>query len=627
MKGKKGKTEDEKEPERILKLKECCDMLLAAGYFRARISTLSPFDKVVGGMCWAITASGATVSVDILFQENSTIGQRIKLSENLVKALLQMKCPLPLQSHQIQGLDYDNLFPILQWLVRKVLETRRLTGDLVRALSVSQFGKEFSFPEEIITEEAKSFVSNVQSTYKANRVAKQKEGATFDSQTARVEATLLEYGEKLYGSVVYDEEKEDKKNEKNRGRSGSTVAQGQKMLGGEDATAKDATAVAALRQAQEIEERRLEILAQQLSEDGATLNVTGANVGAIITMQAGEIQRAAADYLEEMKRQAAEGVDTAMTGKRGEEQAFIRQLETLKKKISNEEQFTEKKTESWSAVQTKFDTLRTALAKKNAYIERIITETAKLEEIEKNADNKDVLAKLKALVMLNESLKQQEQQFIECCREQRNKLMLMMTDLEAGENDEETTRMLEIEKIYEADCAKMAKLRQVLAKKNQEIAKVTRAMDDIPTRAELLQYERRFVELYELVQDKLVETRKYFEFFNTLNDVFKYMENEDKLLNSINDGFPKAIKSKTGTTSFLESFTGILGNVETNKEHAKKEYENECVMRDALQQKYSKLLENQRKYFKAVKEFQEECTKNEKLQSSLDRMAASSCAE
>ena len=73
-----------------------------SGYFRARISSLSPFDKVVGGMCWAITASGASVSVDILFQENSTIGQRIKLSENLVKALLQMKCPLPLQSHQIQ---------------------------------------------------------------------------------------------------------------------------------------------------------------------------------------------------------------------------------------------------------------------------------------------------------------------------------------------------------------------------------------------------------------------------------------------------------------------------------------------------------------------------------------------
>ena len=45
--------------------------------------------------------------------------------------------------------------------------------------------------------------------------------------------------------------------------------------------------------------------------------------------------------------------------------------------------------------------------------------------------------------------------------------------------------------------------KQVLARKNQEIAKLTRAIDDIPTRAELLQYERRFVELFELVQVRL----------------------------------------------------------------------------------------------------------------------------
>ena len=42
----------------------------------------------------------------------------------------------------------------------------------------------------------------------------------------------------------------------------------------------------------------------------------------------------------------------------------------------------------------------------------------------------------------------------------------------------------------------------VLAKKNQDIAAVLRQIDDIPTRAELLQYERRFVELYHLVRSK-----------------------------------------------------------------------------------------------------------------------------
>jgi hypothetical protein len=68
---------EEKDPERILKLKECCDMLLAGGYFRARIPTLSPFDKVVGGLAWSITASGVDVDVDVIFQENASIGQKM----------------------------------------------------------------------------------------------------------------------------------------------------------------------------------------------------------------------------------------------------------------------------------------------------------------------------------------------------------------------------------------------------------------------------------------------------------------------------------------------------------------------------------------------------------------------
>jgi hypothetical protein len=79
------------------KFDEVIQILLSAGYFRARISSLSDFDKVVGGLCWCLTSSGEDIDVDILFQENSTIGQKITLSEAIVKALRKMNCPAPLQ--------------------------------------------------------------------------------------------------------------------------------------------------------------------------------------------------------------------------------------------------------------------------------------------------------------------------------------------------------------------------------------------------------------------------------------------------------------------------------------------------------------------------------------------------
>lgn len=82
-----------------MKLTQTIELLLAAGYFRARIKGLSGFDKacivcilgsfllenrvhvfilqVVGGMTWCISTCSVDLDVDLLFQENSTIGQKM----------------------------------------------------------------------------------------------------------------------------------------------------------------------------------------------------------------------------------------------------------------------------------------------------------------------------------------------------------------------------------------------------------------------------------------------------------------------------------------------------------------------------------------------------------------------
>ncbi|NP_001134265.1 Coiled-coil domain-containing protein 93 [Salmo salar] len=69
--------ETREDEEQSVKLAEILELLLAAGYFRARIKGLGPFDKVVGGMTWCITTCNFDIDVDLLFQENSTIGQKI----------------------------------------------------------------------------------------------------------------------------------------------------------------------------------------------------------------------------------------------------------------------------------------------------------------------------------------------------------------------------------------------------------------------------------------------------------------------------------------------------------------------------------------------------------------------
>ncbi len=54
-----------------------------------------------------------------------------------------------------QGLNYIVLYPVIQFLIKKVIETREETGDLLRMYSESQFGKTYKMPEDIDFEKRK----------------------------------------------------------------------------------------------------------------------------------------------------------------------------------------------------------------------------------------------------------------------------------------------------------------------------------------------------------------------------------------------------------------------------------------------------------------------------------------
>ena len=96
--------------------------LVDAGYFRARISTLPKFDLLVGGLAWAITL--INMEVDLSLDDQANLGQKIKLAEIICKVLERMKCPSPLMAHQIQGLDFPSVLPVMNWLLQKVVEVR-----------------------------------------------------------------------------------------------------------------------------------------------------------------------------------------------------------------------------------------------------------------------------------------------------------------------------------------------------------------------------------------------------------------------------------------------------------------------------------------------------------------------
>jgi len=226
---------------------------------------------------------------------------------------------------------------------------------------------------------------------------------------------------------------------------------------------------------------------------------------------------------------------------------------------------------------------------------------------------------LRNLVGLNESLRAQEAQFKSSCKKQMMKMKELIAELQKDQpEDEDLEKRKLIEETFSGDSEKLKKIKQLASKKMRDISLVERKIDEVPSRTELLQYQRQFVDLYEQVSSRLTETRQYYITYNTLEDTRAVvLAREVTILNSIHDNYKVAMSTKTHRDRYLESLDTIVKGVISTLEREDGKLAKEKKACDELNQRYLKLVEKERNFYKATKEFQEECKKNEKLLSEI----------
>mmetsp|Transcript_11676 Transcript_11676/g.43500 ORF Transcript_11676/g.43500 Transcript_11676/m.43500 type:complete len:590 (-) Transcript_11676:17-1786(-) len=558
------------------KFRAIVDLLLAAGYYRVRIASLSRFDKVVGGLCWCISSSGEALDVDVLFQENSSMGARIALSEQIVEALRQMACPHPLQAHQIQGgmneADFPALLPIVMWLVKRFYETRERTAVQLRRFSTLQFGlrryaASMALPEDARTDAFREAAkrARVQRRFKRTAALKSR------TEESRVNLVLVEYGENV----------------------------------------QDPGLAAGTRQE----------LRDMIETKSGSVTVRGGQVVEMLTTGS-ELSRAATEYearvaktQEELSNPAAAGVASS----------FERQRGILKQQLKKEEAKLDAARQEAALVSGRVKQVAEAAEEQAKHRKQLEAEVRNLIRLEQgDGDHQATLKALKDLVMENEGLKAQEVAFKASCKEQRARLTAELAALKERQADPQEERLSEIEKMYEKVQSRCSRLRQVVAEKNRAVAGVRRLIDDIPTRTELIQYERRFVELYAQVTRKLEEVRKYYDMYNVLEQKRDFLDKEVKLLGSITQGFDVAMRGRQAEKSkFLDEFDGMIAGVQQQLETQQATLEARATKVDELNKQYQDLVEEERSYFKAVKDFQEECNRNEVLEAKAKRLGES----
>ncbi|PON57957.1 paramyosin-like protein [Parasponia andersonii] len=157
--------------------------------------------------------------------------------------------------------------------------------------------------------------------------------------------------------------------------------------------------------------------------------------------------------------------------------------------------------------------------------------------------------------------------------------------------------------------------RKELAAILRAVLAVRRQLDDVPSRSELIQYEKRFSELYVHIQGKHQQTQKYYDTYNALLEIKELMLKETSLLNSISSQFQDAITSTAGRMKLIDSMEGIVKGSRQKLEKVQHGLEEQEKICDALKERYTSEIAAQRQWCSLLKTFQEECAKNERLRS------------
>ncbi|EDQ91848.1 uncharacterized protein MONBRDRAFT_19712 [Monosiga brevicollis MX1] len=580
--------------EQSVKLSETVDLLLAAGYFRARIKGLSAFDKVVGGMTWCITASNVDVDVDLLFQENSTIGQKIALTEKIVAALPIMKCPHRLEPHQIQGLDFIHIYPVIQWLVKKAIETREERALQIRRRALFVFGQHEESPEEAKRQERLPATQRSSHDTKEHYAPKRRYrapalGSAPDEATA-VETTLLEYGQR-YGIR--------RKQAKAKSAKEAAVAA---SLGADDTD--DAAA--------EEEARRLDQLMQTMGEAGED-KVSKARLGSIIEQSTNVISKLSDEY----RAHAAE-VAKADEGRQGGVAAHKRAVQSLNKRIDAAQSDLDALQAQRDETHRRYESAKARLAEAQTEHAQLEEEARQLDGLEGDESNKPIIEKLRTLLATMDDLKARQGAFKATCQAEMERLQGEIEGLRAtGAIQVDDERAQAVQQQLQEEQARLDKAKISASKRNRQVAYLERQLDQIPSRSELKQYQRRFVELYEQINAKHRETQHYFALYNTLSDTKSYMMNENSLLQSIQETFPKAVLSTNNKRAFLDQLAKIVDGIDNNKERLREKEGSARERRDQLSQVHLALIETERRYFKAVRDYEQDMKRNAKLAAQL----------
>jgi hypothetical protein len=592
-----------------MSIDDISSMLIAGGYFRAKIRGLTDFDKVAGGLAWCILNSRH--SIDVEFVENAHIRDKIKVAENICGAVKNdMQCPHDLEPHQIQGLDYPKIAVVLEWLLKRVAAARNENAHFVAEFTKLDFARRFHTNVEGLSDETHipfHVADPISAHKKSHRAPKRvmiSGQATYASPLEHAATVLLEYGLKY--------------------QMKDSILLLQNTVEGDAEMQRDVSKV------QDDERKEQAMLDALLAQMNAHRDMARIGAGHLDS-----IMHKAADNDKITKlRDGYQARRAALQERLAEEEAARNELERQRQRIDEVRAEAENAAaqeaalaEQVDAVQSSADTVREKYKRK---IRRLEEQTEGIDDIEK-------------MLRADPSRSEQFDHLVQLLEDEKDQLRKLEEDREKSKQrvNEAKEEVLELadrieqlagEEGKEAFEAELRSLRadldavlNELAKRDQEAMGVMRKIDEFPTRAELQQYHIRIGELDEEIAWKFEATRLSYTVYNNRAEVLKCLTNEEDVLQQLSQlvdtclaGKNAAKKNAAERQLLLEQSNAIVGQLKASCIKQKERVEEAMAQNAQSRAVYDALLEKQTEYNRLVADTKLRLEENELLQQQLN---------
>jgi len=613
--------------EQEAKLKEIFDILLSAGYFRCRIPSISTFDKLLGGLAWCITLSN--FDIDVHFSDDMNMGQKIKLSEKVVNSLQKMGCPYQIQPHQIQGLDLKNIFPIVQWLINFVLETRDVRQNFNKSMASYKGNHVYG-----VEKESQPVTSQIiqKQNMKDRRVTKNSKIESYKLRDPlRVYSSLMEYDDKtavrnynrlsLY-LAVEEKRKENEKEAKDGtgpGAKPATKKEEKNVFGGSKNKEKENEQFESLfipsgDGTEEVKPEALEFVDVRRGRSGS---VSGQELYKIVVENRNTIMKG-------MQSQQKDDEEEEMASLlRQENEFFEDQKTTMKRQIDRLEEkkiVREEELQNIIAVVEEVEDKYNQIKQMNTEL----SETADIIEKKiqgfKNKITPTQFANLEALNKKKEDLKAEKSTLKKTVKVQMAKVEEEKQEIEEAWPVYSEPISEDILHEYNVKKEKHDARYKEFAKLNQENAVLQRKIEGYTSSIETAQYYKRFIELYERINFEMELYRDYYVKFNNNQDMKAALIQQNDLMKSFKEGLFNLGTSSKKKEGFLKDLGDALKGLQENLRRSGEILAKTKTQRDKNAELYNQLVNQERQYYSYLRELQLEYERNDKLTEALSAM-------